>query len=379
MKKLKGGIITMSKIIEDSLMKDVVEFKIGRVFLYDAKTKIEYATATVKTSEMNAKADQIEVKSGTDNDITYIIDKPKTVVFTIEDVIQDQNLFALKMGDGMKDADATVDGFHMPELYAVELSGADKIVTLSEEPKLGEEVTFTNPITGNQIDSVNVTQDTVNKKVFKIVDASIAVGDNIQVGGFKFIGKLGDKYFNLTSSSSVPELFAVVEIPLVKPDMSALCDKLYILPRCKLSATTDSKNESDPKEVDAKHELTVMKPVGAKYLGTVYYKFPNSVADPTPITDLTGISTLAGKIDLTFTAPADADNIEVQYKLSTDLNWVETNIGGTTGVRVATAVSETDISKTILGLSSGTYDVRLVVDGGLYEGISNSVTSIVVA
>lgn len=368
----------MNKIIENSLMRDAVEFKVGRVFLYDAKTKIEYATATVKTSEMNAKADQIEVKSGTENDITYIIDKPKTVAFTIEDVIQDQNLFALKMGDGLKDADATVDGFHMPELYAVELSGADKIVTLSEEPKLGEEVTFTNPITGNQINSANITQDTVNKKVFKIVDASIAVGDNVQVGGFKFVGKIGDKYFNLTSSSSVNELFAVIEIPLVKPDMSPLCNKLYILPRCKLSASTDSKNESDPKEVDAKLELTVMKPVGEKFLGTVYYKFPTTIT-VTPITNLTGTSTLAGKIDLTFTAPTDADNVEVQYKLSTDLNWAETNIGGTTGVRVATAISETDTSKTILGLSSGTYDVRLVVEGGLYEGISNSVTSIVVA
>ena len=193
----------------------------------------------------------------------------------------------------MKDADATIDGFHMPELYSVTLSGADKIITLSEEPKTGEEVTFTNPITGNQISSANVTQDTTNKKIFKIVDASIAVGDNVQVGGFKFAGKVGDKYFNLTSSSSVNELFAVVEIPLVKPDMTPLCNKLYIMPRCKLSATTDSKNESDPKEVDAKHVLTVMKPKGAKYLGTVYYKFPNAESVATPITDLAGTSTLS--------------------------------------------------------------------------------------
>jgi hypothetical protein len=369
----------MNKIIEDSLMRDAVEFKVGRVFLYDTKTKIEYATATVKTTEINAKADQIEVKSGKDNDITYVIDKPREVKITIEDVIMDQNLIALKMGDGLKDADSTIDGFHMPDLYAVTLSGSDKIVTLSEEPKTGEEVTFTNPITGTQISSANVTQDTTNKKIFKIVDSSIAVGDTVSVGGFKFTGKVGDKYFNLVSSSSVPELFCVVEIPLVKPDMSSLCDKLYILPRCKLSAGNDMKTESDPKEVDGKHVLTVMKPVGAKYLGTVYYKFPNALAVATPITNLAGTSTVAGKIDLTFTAPTDADNVEVQYKLSASDNWTETNIGGTTGVRVATAVSETDTSKQIIGLSSGTYDVRLVVEGGDHEGTSNSVTSIVVA
>jgi len=369
----------MSKIIEDSLMQQAVEFKVGRVYLYDTKTKIEYATANIKTTEINAKADQIEVKSGTDNDITYVIDKPREVKITIEDVIMDQNLIALKMGDGLKDVNSNVDGFHMPDLYAVILSGSDKIITLAETPKTGEEITFTNPITGVQINSSDVTQDLTNKKIFKITDSSIAVGDTVQVGGFKFVGKIGDKYFNLVSSSSVPELFAVIEIPLVKPDMSHLCDKLYILPRCKLSAGNDMKTESDPKEVDAKHELTVMKPKGAKYLGTVYYKFPNAVSVATPITDLTGVSTLVGKIDLTFTAPSDADNIEVQYKLSTDLNWTETNIGGSTGIRIATAVSETDTSKTILGLASGTYDVRLVIEGGKYEGISNSVASIVVA
>lgn len=370
----------MIKTIEDSLMKEAVEFKVGRVYMYNKLTGIEYATATVKTSEMNAKADQAEVKAGTDNDIIYIIDKPKAVTITIEDVIADQNLFALKMGDGMKNVDTTVDGFHMPELYQVTLSGSDKIITLSDEPKIGESVTFTNPITGNQINSANITQDSTNKKIFKVTDTNIIVGDTIQVGGFKFVGKLGDKYFNITSSSSVPELFAVVEIPLVSTDMSPLCDKQYILPRCKLSATTDNKNESDPKEIDAKHELTVMKPNGSKYLGTVYYKFPNSVVNATPISDLAGTSTVATKVDLTFSALTNADNIDVQYKLTSDSNWSDTNLGGVTGVRIATAVVNTDTNTTVLGLTTGSkYDFRLVVEDGLHAGTSNIVTNITVA
>jgi hypothetical protein len=368
----------MSKIIEDSLMKDIVEFKVGRVYMYDKLTGIEYATANVKTSEINAKADQIEVKSGTDNDIAYVIDKPREVKITIEDVIQDQNLIALKMGDGLKTADSTVYGFHMPDLYVVKTSGSDKIITLADEPRAGEEITFTNPITGSQISQSYITQDTLNKKIFKITDPSVAEGDTISVGGFKFVGKVTDKYFNLVSSSSVPELYCVVEIPLVKPDMSHVCDKQYILPRCKLSAGMDLKTESDPKEVDAKHELTVMKPIGAKYLGTVYYKFPTTVT-VSPISDLVATSTTAGKIDLTFSAPTDADNVDVEYRLSTSSNWSVCNIGGTTGTRIATAVSETDTSKSILGLTSGTYDVRLVVEDGLFAGISNIVSSIVVA
>jgi hypothetical protein len=360
-------------------MKEIVEFKVGNVYLYDAKTKTEYATARIKSTELDAKADQIEVKAGTDNDIQYVIDKPKEVKFNLEDVVQDQNLFALKMGDGMKDADSTVYGFHMPALYKVTTLGSDLIITLTDEPKVGEEVTFQNPITGNQIDNAYVVQDPLNKKIFKVTTVpSIMDGDAIQVGGFKFVGKATDKYFNLTSSSSVPELFAVIEIPLVKLDMSHVCDKQYILPRCKLSASTNVKTESDPKEQDTKHELTVMKPDGEKYLGTVYYKFPTTQT-VAPISNLTATSTTAGKIDLTFSAPSGMTNVEVEYKLSTDSNWSECNIGGTTGVRIATSVLETDTSKTILGLSSGTYDVKLSVEDGLYAGTSNVVTGVVVA
>jgi hypothetical protein len=71
----------ITKKIEDSLMKEIVEFKVGNVYLYDAKTKTEYATARIKSTELDAKADQIEVKAGTDNDIQYVIDKPKAVKF----------------------------------------------------------------------------------------------------------------------------------------------------------------------------------------------------------------------------------------------------------------------------------------------------------
>lgn len=369
----------MSKTIENSLLKDAVEFKVGRVFLYDSKTKVEYATATIKTSQLNATADQVLVRAGENNDVIYVIDPSKDLVFTLTDVIQDQNLLALKLGDGMKEADSTVYGFHMPELYQVTLDGSDKVIILSEEPKTGEEITFTNPLTGLQINPALVTQDSTNKKKFVITDSSITNGMNIQVGGFKFTGKLGDKYFNITSTSSANELFAVIEIPLVKPDMSPLCRKQYILPRCKLSASVDLTTASDPAEVDATHELTAMKPVSEKYVGRVYYQFPDSVVTAVPITDLASTSTTATEVDLTFSASTSADNIDIEYRLSTDSNWSMVNIGGSTGVYIATAVYQTDTTATVLGLTSASsYQFRLVVEGGINEGISN-VTTVTVA
>ncbi|WP_252251346.1 hypothetical protein [Clostridium sp. VAP52] len=262
------------KKIEDSLLKDVVEFKVGNLYMYDVKSGIEYATATIKTNELNAKAEQIEVKSGNDNDVTYIIDKPKTLKFTIEDVIQDQNLLALKLGDGLKGADVTVYGFHMPKIYTITSDTSKLIITLDEIPKEGEEITFKNLKTGKEIESSKFKQDTSDKHKFEITEVGLIAGDTVEVGGFKFQGIATDKYFNLTSGSSVPELFSVIEVPLVKDDMSHVCNKQYILPRTKLSADVTQSSSSDPKEATTKHELTVLKPKDSKYLGHVYYKFP---------------------------------------------------------------------------------------------------------
>lgn len=267
----------MPKIIEDELLKDTVPFKVGKIYLYDRKSGIEYGMSYIKSNELDAQSDQVEVKSGNDNDTTYIIDKPRTVKFNIEEVIENQNITALKMGDGaIRKATTSVSGFHMPKNYTITTDSLDKIITLDEEPKEGEEITFKNNKTGKLIESAKITVDDTDKKKYVVTEDGLIEGDTILVGGFKFKGKETDKYFNLVSSSSVPELFAVVSVPIMKKDMEYVCDKQYIFDRCKLDASVNSSTDSDPKEVSNKHTLTILKPDGSEYLGTVYYKFPNA-------------------------------------------------------------------------------------------------------
>jgi hypothetical protein len=66
------------------------------------------------------------------------------------------------------------------------------------------------------------------------------------------------------------------------------------------------------------------------------------------------------------------DSAVVEYKLASDVNWSEVNIGGTTGIRIAKAITESDTTTQVLGLTAGsTYDFRLKVEDGLHAGISN--------
>jgi hypothetical protein len=263
----------MSKTIEDNLLREVVPFKISKVYLYDVKSGIEYGLAELKTTELDAKADVVKVRTGQSNNVKYMLSKPKDIVFNLEDVVTNENLTALRLGDGaMRNATASISGFHMPKLYTVDTDGTELYITLDEEPKTGEEVTFTNPITGLQIDSLKVTQDTTDKKKFVITDSSITSDMSIKVGGFKFAGKATDKYYNLVADSTLKEFFVVVETPLIKTDMTHICNKQYIMPRCTLDSSVNEKQESEPKEVNAKYTLTVMKPDDSDYLGTVYFK-----------------------------------------------------------------------------------------------------------
>ncbi len=81
------------------------------------------------------------------------------------------------------------------------------------------------------------------------------------------------------------------------------------------------------------------------------------------LTDLaaaTGSS--AGEIDLTFSAPIDADSIIAQVK----------DIFGWVNVSTSAEMTDTDTSATITGLTpENTYDCRLVVLGGTMHGVSN--------
>jgi len=106
---------------------------------------------------------------------------------------------------------------------------------------------------------------------------------------------------------------------------------------------------------------------------------PKETVVVTPITDLAGVSTVSTKIDLTFTAPTSSTSAVLMYKLSTDSTYSAVATSGSTGVRIASPLTDTSTSTQVLGLTASTsYNLKIVVTGGIHEGESNLVTIVTI-
>lgn len=94
----------------------------------------------------------------------------------------------------------------------------------------------------------------------------------------------------------------------------------------------------------------------------------------TPISNLIGI---AGNTQATlgFTAPVGATSTTIQYSTDNGSTWNDVAVGGSTGIRIASAIIASTTQVTVLGLTnSQAYKMHVVVVGGQYAGTSNEIT-----
>jgi hypothetical protein len=364
----------MSKIENKWLLQDLIELTVANFYAFDKKTGIEYYSGTLKTHELDAKGDNTKVKAGQQNDIFYVIPKSKELSLKITDVFSRQDMMALKFGGNISEVGtALVDARHMPRNYTIYNDGTSLYIELSHTPKTGEEVKIYNNITKKMIVSTKAVADATNKKKYIITETGLVEGDTVFVTGFKYQAKATDLYSNITSDSQMPELEVVIEVPVFDQTcMDIVMYKQYIFPRGIMNASITSKSESEKKEVNDDTTIDILKDSSVDYLGRILYIYPDKAV--TSIVDLTATAG-SGDVALTFTAPALASSVKLQYKLTSGSTFADVKIGGTTGVRMATAIDETSTSTTALGLTASTsYDFKLVFisDSITYE--SNIVT-----
>lgn len=92
----------------------------------------------------------------------------------------------------------------------------------------------------------------------------------------------------------------------------------------------------------------------------------------TPIDNLIGIAGNTQAI-LGFSPASDATSVKIEYKSGTD-PFADIPIGGSTGIRIASAILASTNQVTVLGLTNGTaYTFRVVAIGGDHAGTSNEV------
>ena len=356
------------------LLENLIELTVANFYAFDKKTGVEYYSGTLKTHELDSKGETTKVKAGQQNDVFYTIPKSKELSLKITDIFSRQDVMALKYGDTIHDVGTTlVDARHMPRNYTLKTDGTSLYVELSNEPKAGEIVRVYNNTTKRMIDETKVVVDATNKKKYVISEAGLVEGDTVFVTGFKYKAKASDMYSNITSDSRMPELEVTIEVPVFDEScMDIVMYKQYIFPRAQMNSSVTNKAESEKKEVNDDTTIDILKDSTVDYLGRIVYIYPDGEITIVPISDLVATSTSIGKADLTFTAPTDMDSTVVEYKLASDVNWSEVNVGGTTGIRIAKAITETDTTTQVLGLTAGsTYDFRLRIEDGLHAGISN--------
>lgn len=128
--------------------------------------------------------------------------------------------------------------------------------------------------------------------------------------------------------------------------------------------------------------MTVLEDVNGDLIrwGVLSESNNSDVIVPTPISDLTSISTIGTSTVLTFSKPTGATEVKVQYTDNNGVNWKDTASSGSSKPTISNSLTENSNSVTINNLTSGsTYKFRLVVTGGLFSGTSNETSDVIIA
>lgn len=268
----------MPKIENEYLRNDLLELSVANIYMYEKKTGLELYSGTLKSHELSDKAgDPTIVRGGQLNDPIYSIPKNHDIQLKITDVVNRQDIDALKWSEnGIQDVGTNVVyAMHMPRNYTI-LKETDPstviYVELSREPLAGEEVAIYNNKTNAMIVSANIEQDATDKKKFVITGETLSAGDTVFVSGFKFlVTDATAQYVDIKSETNSPDLFTVIEIPLYNTSNEIVKYKQYIFPKTKLSTSGSSKGESEKKENDSESTLLVLKDTNLDYLGRIVY------------------------------------------------------------------------------------------------------------
>lgn len=266
----------MSKKADELMLNKLLEVSVADVYFYDKTSGLEMYTATLTNHNIEQSGDQEPIKCGRGNETIATISKSKDLSFTITDVVSNISLEAAKYGGTIKEvgSSGTVDAFHMPKNYTV-AGSSSKEVTLTATPKAGEEVLVYNLKTKKPLTKSSDYSIEGNK--ITITASDIEKGDEVFVTGFSYAAKTTDKYFDIATDSTMPSMFAVVEVPLFDTNMNLYATKQYIFPKVQMDVSVSQSGASEKSAPSIETKVTVMKDDSVDYLGRVVLLMPEAV------------------------------------------------------------------------------------------------------
>ena len=265
----------MTKVENVMLLEDAFEVSVANFYGYDEATGIEYYSGSLESHELTQSGDTEKIKAGQSNEVLGVINKDKEVVLKITDVKSRGDLESAKFGGKLTTVGTSnVDALHMPRNYEI-VSNLTKLeVTLTHEPKAGEVVMVYNNKTKKLIDPTKAVR--VGTKIM-ITEAGLVAGDTVYVTGFKRKASATDKFADITTDSSAPTLFVVIEVPLFDGDMNVICRKQYHFPKAKLSTAVTKSGKSERSKATDETTLEIVKDGTVDYLGRIVFVYPDVV------------------------------------------------------------------------------------------------------
>ena len=239
---------------EEELLLSVAD-----VVLIDNKTKLEYATASLKSHNISQTVDTSEIRAGRKNAVVATLESNKTITVEIEDVHANRDWLAIAM-DGEMAEDQTVEVRVLPQKITVP-QGLD--ITLPKAPNTQK---------------INILVDGDKKEVtvadggvIKGTEHGATAGKVIEVMSYKH-NAAGVDVITVGGSKHQGRAFAMyLEESVFNNDMKVIATKTTYFPRVVPESSFTMSGSSELAEQNMTYTFTVTQAEGKEFLGQVFY------------------------------------------------------------------------------------------------------------
>lgn len=318
-----------------------------------------------------------EVRGGQGNPVICILSSGRKVTVKTANPVMDLQNIATQLGTTIVTGENV--GYTSRNKLKIAINGSSvATIVLPKTP-----ITPANlKLSYKGTDLVVATDYTIgtDKRTITILTVGVILNEVIVVESYDYKTSATARTINIDAESYPKGVRIVCETFLIDTGTNKKETLKMIFPK---AIPTGKFTMATKSEVDASStalEYTVMKPDDDDIMGYMLIEDYDSIFDPltpatTPITDLSATGGTV-KADLTFSPSALATSVTLKYKISTDTVYSDIATSGSTGARIASALTSASTSASVLGLTATTsYQFKLVVVGGTNAGESNIVTA----
>lgn len=245
--------MAMQKVENKYLLdkNDLFELTTCEVVMYNPSTKMEYASASVKTDNLSKTESKTPVKAGIWNKTFFNLVSDTEVTFEYTDIKSDLGLEAQKFG-GTLASKSCSNCLHYPTTY--EITGDDTLtVTLPEEPNDSTEVAIYDLQDGKMLETT--TDYTISGKTITIKKSQLKAGDSIKVTSYTYT-KMVEMY-EITGEQKPSVVSLFFRKPLFDANKKIVAFKQYYFPKAELSAEITLEGSSEQSEKTITNTLTI--------------------------------------------------------------------------------------------------------------------------